>query len=89
MATDLSQSLDLSIHRYKEYISLISIADRVDLVLHYLFTIADQFTYDIGSKINDMSSAISRSVVIYGFNRGFYLSFLLIAGSNQLARSRT
>ncbi len=36
MATDLSQSLDLSIYRYKEYILLISTADRVDLVPSYL-----------------------------------------------------
>ncbi len=73
MATDLSQSLDLSIYRYKNYILLISIADRVDLVLYYLFTTADRFTYDIGSKINDMSSALSRSAIVYRFNRGFFV----------------
>nr|ABA95870.2 retrotransposon protein, putative, unclassified [Oryza sativa Japonica Group] len=50
MATDLSQSLDLSIYRHKDYLLLTSTADRVDLVLIYLFTIADRFTYDIGSK---------------------------------------
>ncbi len=59
MATDLSQSLDLNIYRQKDYISLISIADRVDLVLYYLLITADRFTYDIGSKINDMPSAHS------------------------------
>ncbi len=41
MATDLSQSFDLSIYRYKEYILLISTADRVDLVPSYLFMTAD------------------------------------------------
>ncbi|MCL1462477.1 hypothetical protein M3J57_28385, partial [Klebsiella pneumoniae] len=71
MATDISQSLDLSIYRYKDYILLISTADRVDLVLSYLFMIADRSTYDIGSKINDMSSATSRSAIVYGFNRVF------------------
>ncbi len=59
MATDLSQSLGLNIHRQKDYIALISTADRIDLVLYYLFITADRFTYDIGSKINDMSSATS------------------------------
>ncbi len=57
LATDLSQSLDLRIYLHKDYISLISTADRVDLVLSYLFTTADRSTYDIGSKINDTSSA--------------------------------
>ena len=80
MVTDLSQSLDLSIYRHNDYILLISIADRVDLALSYLFMIADQSTYDIGLEINDMSSATSRSAIVYRFNRGFsYLSFLLIA----------
>ncbi len=73
MATDLSQSLDLSIYRHKDYILLISTADRVDLVLSYLLMTADRFTYDIGSKINDMSSAAGRSAIIYGFNRGFFV----------------
>jgi hypothetical protein len=41
MATDLSQSLDLSIYRHKDYILLIPTADRVDLVLSYLFIFAD------------------------------------------------
>ena len=74
MAADLSQSLDLSIYRYKNYILEISTADRIDLVLYCLFTTADQFTYDIGSKINDMSSAPSRSAIIYRFNCGFFAS---------------
>jgi hypothetical protein len=73
MATDLSQSLDLSIYQHKDYILLISTADRVDLVLSYLFMITDRFTYDIGLKINDMSSATSRSAIVYGFNRGFFV----------------
>ncbi len=74
MATDLSQLIDLSIYRYKEYILLISTADRVDLVPSYLFTIADRYIYDIGSKINDMSSAFSRSAIVYRFNRGYFVS---------------
>ncbi len=73
MATDLSQSLDLSIYRHKGYILLISTADRVDLVLSYSFMIVDRFIYDIGSKINDMSSATSRSAIVYRFNRGFFV----------------
>ncbi len=77
VATDLSQSLDLSIYRYKDYIPLISTADRVDLVLSYLLMTADRCIYDIGSKINDMSSALSRSAIIYGFNRGFFI-FVLV-----------
>jgi hypothetical protein len=59
MATDLSQSLDLSIYRHKDYILLISTANRVDLVLSYLFMTADRCIYDIGSNINNMSSAPS------------------------------
>ena len=74
MMTDLSQSLDLSIHRYKEYILLISIADRVDLVLLYLFMTADRCTDDIGLKVNDMSSASSRSAIIYRLNHGCFAS---------------
>ena len=74
MVTDLSKSLDLSIYRYKEYISLISMADRVDLVLLYLFMTADRYTDDIGPKINDMSLASSRSAIIYRFNHGFFAS---------------
>ena len=74
MATDLSQSLDLSIYRYKDYISLISTADRIDLVPYHLFITADRFIYDIGSKINDMSSAPSRSAIIYRFNHEFFVS---------------
>ena len=73
MATDLSQSLDLSIYRHKDYILLISTADRVDLVLSHLVMTADRCIYDIGSKINDMSSAPSRSAIIYGFNHGFFV----------------
>ncbi len=72
MATDLSQSLDLSIYRYKKYILLISTADRVDLV-PYLFMTADRYIYDIGLKINDISSALSRSAIVYRFNRGFFV----------------
>ncbi len=72
MATDLSQSLDLSIYRYKKYILLISTADRVDLV-PYLFMTADRYIYDIGLKINDISSALSRSAIIYGFNHDFFV----------------
>jgi hypothetical protein len=52
---------------------LISTADRVDLVLSYLLMTADRCIYDIGSKINDMSSAPSRSAIVYGFNRIFFV----------------
>ncbi len=73
MATDLSQSLDSSIYRYKDCISLISTADRVDLISSYLLMTADWCIYDIGSKINDTSSAPSRSAIVYGFNHGFFV----------------
>ncbi len=73
MVTDLSQLLDLSMYRYQNYILLISTTDWVDLVLYYLFVTADRFTYDIGSKINDMSSSSSRSAIIYKFNCGFFV----------------
>ena len=46
-------------------------ADRIDLDLPYLFMTADRCKDDIGAKINDTSSAISRSAIVYGFNRGF------------------
>ena len=74
MATDLSQSLDLNIYRYKNYILVISTADRVGLVLYYLFIVANRFTYDIGSKINDMSLALSRSAIIYRVNHDLFVS---------------
>ncbi len=73
MATDLSQSLDLSIYGHRDYISLISTTNRVNLVLSYLFMTADRSTYDIGPKINDISSATSRLAIVYGFNRGFFV----------------
>ncbi len=65
MMADLSQSPDLSKHQHRDYISLISTADQVDLVFPYLFTIADRYIDDIGSDINDMSSASGRSAIIY------------------------
>ena len=74
MATDLSQSLDLSIYRYKDYIPLRSTADRVDLVFSYLLMTVDRCIYDIGSKIKDMSLTSSRSAIVYGFNHGFFVS---------------
>ncbi len=74
MATDLSQSLDLNICRYRDYISLISTADRVDFVSYYLLMTADRCIHDIGSKINDTSSAPSRSAIIYRFTHGFFAS---------------
>jgi hypothetical protein len=73
MAADLSQSLDLSIYRYADYILLISTADRVDLVLYCLFPIADRSIYDIGSNANDMSSAYGRSTIICRFNHGSFV----------------
>ena len=77
MTTDLFQSLDLNIHRQKDYISLIPTADRIDLVLFHLFMIADRFKYDIGSNINDTSSATGRSAIVYGFNC-YFLSLFLV-----------
>ncbi len=77
MATDLFQSPDLSICRQKYYIPLISTADRIDLVLSCLFMTSDRCKYDIGSKINDMPLAISRSAIIYGFNYYFLVLFLV------------
>ncbi len=77
MATDLSQSLSLNIHQRKDYMSLISTADQVDLVLFYSFITTDRFQHDIGSKINDMSSATNRSAIIYRFNCCF-LVFILV-----------
>ena len=71
MATDLSQSLDLSIYRQKHYMLLISSADRINLVLSYLFMTADWIKHDIGLKINDTSSATGRLAIVYGFNRYF------------------
>ena len=73
MASDLSQSLDLSICRYREYMLLISTADRVDLVYPYLLMIVDRCIYDIGLRMNDMSSALSRSAIIYRINYGFFV----------------
>jgi hypothetical protein len=77
MTTDLSQSLGLNMHRSNDYVMLISTADRVDLVLCYSLMTADRLQYDIGLEINDMSSATSRSAIVYGFNRGFlvFLSY--------------
>ncbi len=65
MATDLSQSLDLSIYRHKDCILLLTTADRIDLVFLYLFMTADRCKDDIGSKINGTSSAAGRSAIIY------------------------
>ncbi len=38
---------------------------------------ADRFKYDIGLKINDMSSAAGRSAIVYGFNCYFLVLFLV------------
>ncbi len=76
MTTDLSQSFDLSIYRHKDYILLISTVDRLKylwLVLSCLFMTADRLKYDIGSKINDMSSATGRSAIVYRFNRYLFV----------------
>ena len=66
MATDLSQSLDLSIYRHKDYVLLIITADRIDLVPLLLPHTTDRCKDDIGSSINDTSSASGRSAIIYG-----------------------
>ena len=77
MATDLSQSLGLSIYRYKDYIMLISTADRIDLVFYCLLMIADRCKDDIGLKINDTSSAAGRSAIVYGLTTIFLSLFLV------------
>ncbi len=77
MATDLSQSLGLSIYRYKDYIMLISTADRIDLVFYCLLMIADRCKDDIGSKINDTSSAAGRVAIVYGLTAIFLSLFLV------------
>jgi hypothetical protein len=41
-------------------------ADRIDLDLPYLFMTVDRCKDDMGPKINDTSSAIGRSAIIYG-----------------------
>ncbi len=69
--THLSQSLDLSIYRYKDCISLISTADRVDLVLNCLLNTCRSMYIWHRLNINHMSSAPSRSAIIYRFNYGF------------------
>ncbi len=77
MAFDLSQSLSLSIHREKDYISLISIAHQVDLVLYCFVSRCRSNANIIGLVIDDMSLAHSRSAIVYGFNLVF-LSFILV-----------
>jgi hypothetical protein len=77
MATDLSQSLHLSIYRHKDYILLITTADRIDLVPLLLPRTADRCNDDIGSSTNDTSSAAGRSAIIYG-STAFSLSLFLV-----------
>ncbi len=77
MMLNLSQSLSLNIHREKDYISLISTTDRVYLVLYCFILHCRSNANNIGSMIDDMSSAPSRSAIVYGFNLVF-LSFVLV-----------
>jgi hypothetical protein len=75
MLVDLSQSLSLNIHREKDYISLISIADRVDLVLYCFIHRCRSNVNNIGLTIDDISSAPSRSALVYGFNLDFLVFY--------------
>ncbi len=70
MMFHLSQSLSLSIHRENDYISLISTADRVDLVLYCFILHCRSNANNIGSTIDDISSAI-----IYEFYLGFLVFY--------------
>ena len=70
---DLSQSLSLNIFRENDYTSLISIADRVDLTL-YCFIIHGRSNVSyIGSMVNNISSVLSRSAIVYRFNLIFFV----------------
>ena len=75
MMFDLSQSLSLNIHREKDYLLLISAADQVDLVLYCFILHCRSNNNDIGLMIDDMSSAPSRSAIVYGFNLGFLVFY--------------
>ncbi len=77
MMFDLSQSLSLNVHREKDYISLISTADWVDLVLYCFIIHCQSNANNIGSMINDMSLAPRRSAIFYRFNHVFF-SFILV-----------
>ncbi len=68
---DLSQSLGLNIFREEDYISLISTADQVNLTLYCFILHCRSNASNIGSMINNMSSALSRSAIVYGFNLVF------------------
>ncbi len=68
---NLLQSLSLNMHREKDYMSLISTADRVDLVLYCFILHCRSNANNIGLMIDDMSSALSRSAIVYGFNLVF------------------
>ena len=56
--SDLSQSLSLNIFLEIDYISLISTADRVDLILSCFFLYCRSGSLHIGPILNDMSSEI-------------------------------
>jgi hypothetical protein len=74
---DLSQSLSLSIFREKDYISLMSTADWVNLALHCFILYCRSNVNNIGLMDDDMSLAPSRSAIVYDLTSVF-LSFFLV-----------
>ena len=56
---DLSQSLNLNIFQEKDYISLISTADRVNITLYCFIPHRRSIANNIGLMIDDISSAPS------------------------------
>ncbi len=80
---DLSQSLSLIILREKDYISLVSTADRVDLT-YYCFILHCRFYANtIGLIFDDMSSAPSRLAIVCRINHGFHV-FLSYSLQDQI-----
>ena len=77
LLSDLSQSFGLNILLEVDYILLISTADRADLTLFCLILHYRSNANNIGSIINDMSSAFSRLAIVYWFNLVFLFFFLV------------
>jgi hypothetical protein len=65
LLSDLSQSFGLNILLEVDYILLISTADRADLTLFCLILHCRSNANNVGSIINDMSSAFSRLAIVY------------------------
>ena len=88
----MTQSLDLSIYRHKDYILSISTADQVDLVLSYLLMTADRCSYDIGTEINDMLSHLADRLSFMDLTMVSLSSFLVdcrIKSTGTLAYPKT